>query len=758
MKHTIFARSGMFAAVASALCLAALCSCVQDRFATSALPSNRTANGVRIDGAVPGEWTHDWDAATAAAKEDGKPVFVNFTGSDWCFWCDLLKRRVFMQPEWIAWAGTNVYLVHIDFPNGTRLVPAKYRKRNRELAERYEVRGYPTCYLLDPATLEPLERFGASRDITASAFIEAVADAMPGAEEDAEEAGGFVNGVRVDGAAPGEWTHDWDAAFAAAKADGKPVFVNFTGSDWCDWCEVLQHQVFDQPEWGAWAATNVYLVHIDRPQARKLVPAKYRFRNKELMRRYRIEGVPTCYLFDPATHEPLGQFGVSPDTTAAAFIEKVAAAMSGAEEAEAAAGSGPDVSGDRPEEDAEGGGPMAPPQGGLPVGALPSEGRIAWFDFAEGNEDKACPGRSFDCLNAPVSGGTMHFNGNYVHFVRTNGCNAELRVPELDREGFTVCLSFRPECRPGKPLPLLNFGKASRWFYAHLEADGRLRFGLNCHDIRLDTEGRVADGEWNWFVCSVDIAGKVLRCVLNGVRLDDILLPEDFAYRAPEGELERLLTVDTTYWNAGSAFRGDIAAFLLYDHPFGDEAFAPLCGAAGGEKAEEAEGSAPGAVEEEAVAFVNGIRVDGAEPGEWTHDWDAAVAAAKKDGKPVFVNFTGSDWCGWCKLLKNRVFTQPEWTAWASRNVYLVHLDFPSNKELVPEKYRGRNQELANRYKVEGYPTCYLLDPATLAPLGQFGASRDVTAAGFVGKVSAAMPGAAKAGATDGSPDTPVRW
>ena len=147
-----------------------------------------------------------------------------------------------------------------------------------------------------------------------------------------------------------------------------------------------------------------------------------------------------------------------------------------------------------------------------------------------------------------------------------------------------------------------------------------------------------------------------------------------------------------------------------------------------------------------AAEYVNGARVDGAEPGEWTHDWDAATAAAKKDGKPVFVNFTGSDWCPWCKVLERQVFSQAAWGEWAGNNVYLVRVDFPNDKERVPEKYRDRNRELARRYKVGGYPTCHLLDPATLESLGTFGASRDVTAAGFVEKVSAAMPGAGKAG------------
>ena len=163
--------------------------------------------------------------------------------------------------------------------------------------------------------------------------------------------------------------------------------------------------------------------------------------------------------------------------------------------------------------------------------------------------------------------------------------------------------------------------------------------------------------------------------------------------------------------------------------------FAALVGAAGAAAAAE---------------YVNGARVDGAEPGEWTHDWDAATAAAKKDGKPVFVNFTGSDWCGWCKLLKRQVFTQPEWGAWASNHVYLVHLDFPNDKALVPEKYRERNRELSRRYKVGGYPTCYLLDPATLEPLGRFGASRDANAADFVEKVFDAMPVVKKQPSADG--------
>ena len=47
----------------------------------------------------------------------------------------------------------------------------------------------------------------------------------------------------------------------------------------------------------------------------------------------------------------------------------------------------------------------------------------------------------------------------------------------------------------------------------------------------------------------------------------------------------------------------------------------------------------------------------GAELGEWTMDVSAAKKLAKSKNKPVFLCFTGSDWCGWCKLMEKNVFS-----------------------------------------------------------------------------------------------------
>jgi len=92
----------------------------------------------------------------------------------------------------------------------------------------------------------------------------------------------------------------------------------------------------------------------------------------------------------------------------------------------------------------------------------------------------------------------------------------------------------------------------------------------------------------------------------------------------------------------------------------------------------------------------------------WHDNVDEALKIAQKENKTVLINFTGSDWCIWCKRLNNEVFSKDEFAAFAEKNLVLVKIDFPREKEQTPEvKYY--NQELAAQYKVEGYPTIVLL-------------------------------------------------
>ena len=111
----------------------------------------------------------------------------------------------------------------------------------------------------------------------------------------------------------------------------------------------------------------------------------------------------------------------------------------------------------------------------------------------------------------------------------------------------------------------------------------------------------------------------------------------------------------------------------------------------------------------------------------WETDFDKAKAKAEKEGKPMLVNFTGSDWCGWCIKLDKEVFSKKEFKDWAAKNVILVKLDFP-RKSNQSKKEKARNQELSKKYGVRGFPTILFID-AKEKVLGKSGYMRGGPAA-----------------------------
>ena len=97
---------------------------------------------------------------------------------------------------------------------------------------------------------------------------------------------------------------------------------------------------------------------------------------------------------------------------------------------------------------------------------------------------------------------------------------------------------------------------------------------------------------------------------------------------------------------------------------------------------------------------------------DWIQDFDSAQRIAKKEGKDLLVDFTGSDWCGWCIRLDREVFSQEGFLESAKKDFVLVSLDFPraeEAKQRVP--HPERNQELLERHGVRGFPTILLMTP-----------------------------------------------
>jgi thiol-disulfide isomerase/thioredoxin len=83
----------------------------------------------------------------------------------------------------------------------------------------------------------------------------------------------------------------------------------------------------------------------------------------------------------------------------------------------------------------------------------------------------------------------------------------------------------------------------------------------------------------------------------------------------------------------------------------------------------------------------------------WGHALDVAQAAAKKDGKYVFIDFE-TTWCGPCHSMDEWIWTDAEVASKLNAGYVGVKLDGDIEKALV------------KRYKVVGYPTMIVLDGA----------------------------------------------
>jgi thioredoxin-related protein len=112
---------------------------------------------------------------------------------------------------------------------------------------------------------------------------------------------------------PGEklsWLTNFEAAQAQAQAGRKKLLINFTGSDWCPPCLMLEKEVFKQPEFAEYAAKNLVLLMVDFPRI-KMQSLEEQAANRKLAERYGIYGFPTIVILDSDGKE-LGKLGYRP--------------------------------------------------------------------------------------------------------------------------------------------------------------------------------------------------------------------------------------------------------------------------------------------------------------------------------------------------------------------------------------------------------------------------------------------------------------
>lgn len=90
-------------------------------------------------------------------------------------------------------------------------------------------------------------------------------------------------------------------------------------------------------------------------------------------------------------------------------------------------------------------------------------------------------------------------------------------------------------------------------------------------------------------------------------------------------------------------------------------------------------------------------------------DLDAARKQAKAEHKDILIDFTGSDWCGWCVTLDKEVFHTPEFKAGYAKNFVAVQLDFPQGNKPSAEIQKQR-RKWKSEVKSSSFPDVLLAD------------------------------------------------
>ena len=104
----------------------------------------------------------------------------------------------------------------------------------------------------------------------------------------------------------------------------------------------------------------------------------------------------------------------------------------------------------------------------------------------------------------------------------------------------------------------------------------------------------------------------------------------------------------------------------------------------------------------------------------WSHDFEAAKKQAAEQKKDLLVDFTGSDWCGWCIKLNEEVFSHDPFKTGVADKFVLVEIDFPRDKSKLSDETQKQNAMLQKQFSIQGFPTILLMDAAGL-PYAQTG-------------------------------------
>ncbi len=94
----------------------------------------------------------------------------------------------------------------------------------------------------------------------------------------------------------------------------------------------------------------------------------------------------------------------------------------------------------------------------------------------------------------------------------------------------------------------------------------------------------------------------------------------------------------------------------------------------------------------------------------WLVSFEKAKEQAAKEGKPILMEFTGSDWCPPCKALHKNVLVKDVFKKEMPKHFVLLKLDNPRDKSKQTPEEIEQYKKLSKEYKITGVPSILLSD------------------------------------------------
>jgi len=205
---------------------------------------------------------------------------------------------------------------------------------------------------------------------------------------------------------------------------------------------------------------------------------------------------------------------------------------------------------------------------------VPTNGLVAFYKLAKDRRDSLGVNNAISTQETEFQSDGLYLNG-LPRMFPPPGYSAYVSLKTLRYEQFAFSLNFKPmdfdKWKPERKevrSAIVSFGAVTnRWMALHRSDNGNLELTLNDREFKHEFDhAPLLTNEWNCVTFAFDMENRKACFFLNGNRLPDVSLPEDFTLKVIGSE-DHFLNKAIGFGNrtTDELFHGYLRNVLLYD-------------------------------------------------------------------------------------------------------------------------------------------------------------------------------------------------